>query len=101
MLAPFIKAKNLSYEEIKQEIQNFVYSINSNSRIGAEPAFSNITFDLYPPKDLRDKAAIVGGEPQAFTYGDCQEEMDMFNRAFFEIMLDGDAAGKLFSYPIN
>lgn len=100
LLAPFIKARNLSYEEVKQIMQNFIFAINSNSRIGAEPAFSNITFDLYPPKDLHDRKAIIGGKPVDFTYGDCQKEMDMFNRAFFEIMIEGDAAGKLFSYPI-
>lgn len=100
LLAPFIKHDGIDYKQIKQEMQNFIFSINSNSRIGAEPAFSNITFDLYPPKDLHDRQAIIGGKPVDFTYGDCQVEMDLLNRAFFEIMLNGDAAGKLFSYPI-
>lgn len=100
LLAPFIKVDNLTYEEVKQEMQNFIFSVNSNSRGGAEPAFSNLTFDLYAPKDLAERQAIVGGLPADFKFGDCQEEMDMLNRAFFEIMYEGDAQGKLFSYPI-
>ena len=101
LLAPFIKNDHLSYEEVKQSMQNFIFSINSNSRSGAEPAFSNATFDLTPPEDLLNEYAIVGGELMSFTYGSCQQEIDMFNRAFFEIMLDGDGEGKLFAYPIN
>jgi len=100
LLAPFIKYDKLTYNEVKQSMQNFVYSINSNSRGGAEPAFSNATFDLTPPEDLIDDYAIVSGELMSFTYGSCQQEIDMFNRAFFEIMLNGDADGKLFAYPI-
>lgn len=100
LLAPFIKIDNLSYREVKQSMQNYVFSINSNSRAGAEPAFSNLTFDLTPPKDLKDEYAIVGGDFMDFTYGDCQYEMDMLNRSFFEIMLEGDSQGKLFAYPI-
>lgn len=100
LLAPFIRVDNLSYREIKQSMQNYVFSINSNSRAGAEPAFSNVTFDLTPPKDLKDEYAIVGGDFMDFTYGDCQREMDLLNRAFYEIMLEGDSQGKLFAYPI-
>ena len=100
LLAPFIKYDKLTYREVKQSLQNFVFSINSNSRSGAEPAFSNATFDLTPPEDLLDEYAIVGGELMSFTYGSCQQEIDMFNRAFFEIMLEGDGEGKLFAYPI-
>lgn len=100
LLAPFIKNDRLTYRQVKQSVQNYVYSINSNSRMGAEPAFSNITFDLTPPDDLLDEYVIVGGELQSFTYRSCQKEMDMLNKAFFEIMLEGDSAGKLFSYPI-
>lgn len=100
LLAPFIKNDHLSYTEVKQSMQNFIYSINSNSRAGAEPAFSNITFDLTPPQDLLEEYAIIGGEYVSFTYGSCQQEMDMLNRTFFEIMLEGDANGKLFAYPI-
>jgi len=81
-------------------MQNYIYSINSNSRMGAEPAFSNLTFDLTPPSDLLDEYVIIGGELQSFTYRSCQKEMDMLNKAFFEIMLEGDAQGKLFAYPI-
>lgn len=100
LLAPFIKVDNLTFEEVKQQLQNFIFSINSNSRAGAEPSFSNITLDITPPKDLLDSPAIIGGKPQDFTYGDCQAEMDMFNKAFFELMIAGDAAGRPFSYPI-
>lgn len=100
LLAPFIKYDKLTYAEVKQSIQNFVFSINSNSRMGAEPAFSNITFDLTPPKDLLDEYCIVGGEPVSFTYRSCQQEIDMLNKAFFETMIEGDAEGKLFAYPI-
>lgn len=100
LLAPFIKVEKLSYKEVKQSIQNYVYSVNSNSRAGAEPAFSNLSFDLFPPKDLKEQSARVGGEPQDFTYGDCQKEMDMLNKAFFEVLLEGDACGKPFAYPI-
>ena len=100
LLAPFIKYDKLSYEEVKQSMQNFIFSINSNSRGGAEPAFSNITFDLTPPKDLINDYAIVGGEFVSYTYGSCQQEMDMLNKAFFEQMLKGDGVGKVFAYPI-
>lgn len=100
LLAPFIKVDQLNYNEVKQSIQNFIYSINSNSRMGAEPAFSNLTFDLTPPEDLLDEYCIVGGEPVSFTYRDCQQEIDMLNRAFFDVMLHGDSEGKLFAYPI-
>ena len=100
LLAPFIRVDNLSYEDVKQCIQNYVYSVNSNSRAGAEPAFSNLTFDLFVPDDLRNENAIIGGELADFTYGQCQKEMDMLNRAFFEVMLEGDADGSPFAYPI-
>lgn len=100
LVAPFIKKDNLSYEEVKQYMQNFIFSINSNSRGGAEPAFSNLSFDLTPPKHLLDEFVVVGAEYLDYTYGDCQKEMDMLNRAFCEIMLEGDANGKPHSYPI-
>lgn len=100
LLAPFIKSDNLTYSQVKQNMQNFIYSINSNSRMGAEPAFSNLTFDLTPPQDLLDEYVIIGGELASFTYRSCQQEMDMLNRAFFEIMLEGDSEHKLFAYPI-
>lgn len=100
LLAPFIKNDKLTYDEVYQSMQNFIFSINSNSRMGAEPAFTNITFDLTPPEDMLDQYVIIGGEPHSFTYGRCQQEMDMLNRAFFEVMLNGDSNGRLFSYPI-
>lgn len=100
LLAPFIKVDKLTYKEVKQGLQNYIYSVNSNSRAGAEPAFSNLTFDLFPPKDLRDQPARIANELMDFTYGDCQKEMDMLNRAFYEVMLEGDANGKPFAYPI-
>ena len=100
LLAPFIKQDKLSYNEVKQSMQNFIFSVNSNSRIGAEPAFFNLTFDLTPPEDMLDDYCVIGGDLVSFTYGDCQQEMDLINRVFFEIMLEGDADGKLFPYPI-
>lgn len=100
LLAPFIKVDKLTYKEVKQGLQNYIYSVNSNSRAGAEPAFSNLTFDLFPPKDLRDQPARIANELMDFTYGDCQKEMDMLNKAFYEVMLEGDANGKPFAYPI-
>lgn len=100
LLAPFIKQDRLTYEEVKQAMQNFIFSVNSNSRAGAEPAFFNLTFDLTPPEDMLDEYAVIGGDLVSFTYGSCQQEMDLLNRVFFEIMLAGDAAGRLFAYPI-
>ena len=100
LLAPFIKNDKLEYKEVKQNLQNFIFSINSNSRSGAEPAFSNLTFDLTPPEDLLNENVIIGGEPQDFTYKSCQKEMDMINKAFYELMLKGDAKLKPFAYPI-
>lgn len=100
LLSPFIKVDNLTYDEVLQCMQNYIFSINSNSRAGAEPAFSNLTFDLTPPVDLIDQNCIIGGIPTDFTYRACQKEMDMLNRAFFETMLHGDGNEKLFAYPI-
>ncbi|ELC8442482.1 ribonucleoside triphosphate reductase [Clostridium perfringens] len=100
LLAPYIKNDNLTYEEVKQNLQNFIFSINSNSRAGAEPAFTNITFDLFPPKDLENDPALIGDKIQEFTYKECQKEMDMLNRAFYELMNEGDYNGRPFSYPI-
>jgi len=100
LLAPYIKKDKLSFGEVKQHLQNFIYSINSNSRAGAEPAFSNITLDLTPDTGMLNKKAVIAGVEQEFTYKECQPEIDMFNRAFCEIMLSGDASGKSFPYPI-
>ncbi|MDK0706209.1 ribonucleoside triphosphate reductase [Clostridium perfringens] len=100
LLAPYIKKDNLTYEEVKQNLQNFIFSINSNSRAGAEPAFTNITFDLFPSKDLENDPALIGDKIQEFTYKECQKEMDMLNKAFYELMNEGDYNGRPFSYPI-
>jgi len=81
-------------------MQNFIFSVNSNSRSGAEPAFFNLTFDLTPPEDMLNEYCVIGGDLVSFTYGSCQQEIDLLNRVFFEIMLEGDANGKLFAYPI-
>ena len=100
LLAPFVKKDNLSYKEVKQCIQSFVYGVNTPSRWGTQSPFSNITLDWNCPADLKDQPAIVGGVEQDFTYGECKVEMDMINKAFMEIMNEGDYDGKLFSYPI-
>ena len=100
LLAPFIKKDNLTYKEVKQAMQNFIFSINSNSRAGAEPAFTNITFDLTPPSDMLEENPFIGEEIMDFTYKDCQSEMDMLNKSFYELMIDGDAQGRPFAYPI-
>ena len=101
LLAPYIKQDSLSYREVKQHMQNFIFSINSNSRGGAEPAFSNITFDLTPPRDLLNQNAIIGKDIANFTYKECQAEMDMINKAFYELMIEGDAKHRPFAYPIK
>lgn len=101
LLAPFIKKDNLTYRQVVQDMQNFIFSVNSNSRMGAEPAFSNITFDITPSDDMRDEPVIIGGRMQLdLTYKDCQKEMDMLNKAFCEVMIEGDADGRGFAYPI-
>ena len=99
-LAPFVKVDNLTYKEVKQCIQSFVYGVNTPSRWGTQAPFSNITLDWTVPADLKDLPAIVGGKPRDFTYGDCKAEMDMVNKAFIEIMVEGDAHGRGFQYPI-
>lgn len=99
-LAPFVKVDSLSYKEVKQCIQSFVYGVNTPSRWGTQAPFSNITLDWTVPADLADLPCIVGGKEQDFTYGDCKKEMDMVNKAFIEIMIEGDANGRGFQYPI-
>ncbi len=99
-LAPFVKVDNLSQKEVKQCIQSFIYGVNTPSRWGTQAPFSNITLDWTVPADLKNLPAIVGGEELDFTYGDCQKEMDMVNKAFIEIMIEGDANGRGFQYPI-
>ena len=99
-LAPFVKKDNLSYKEVKQAIQSFIYGVNTPSRWGTQAPFTNITLDWTVPNDLAELNAIVGGEEQDFKYKDCQKEMDMVNKAFIEIMIEGDANGRGFQYPI-
>ena len=99
-LAPFVKKDNLSYKEVKQCVQSFIYGVNTPSRWGTQAPFSNITLDWTCPEDLKDVPAIVGGKEQDFTYGDCKKEMDMVNKAFIENMIEGDANGRGFQYPI-
>ena len=99
-LAPFVKVDNLSQKEVKQCIQSFVFGVNTPSRWGTQAPFSNITLDWTVPRDLENLPAIVGGKEQDFTYGDCKKEMDMVNKAFIEIMTEGDADGRGFQYPI-
>ena len=99
-LAPFVRTDNLTQKEVKQCIQSFVYGVNTPSRWGTQAPFSNITLDWVCPPDLKDLPAIVGGKEMDFTYGDCKKEMDMVNKAFIEIMIEGDANGRGFQYPI-
>ena len=99
-LAPFVKVDNLSQKEVKQCIQSFIYGVNTPSRWGTQAPFTNITLDWVAPNDLKDLPAIVGGKELDFTYGECQKEMDMVNKAFIEIMIEGDANGRGFQYPI-
>ena len=100
LMAPFIKTENLPYTDVKQCIQSLIYNLNTSSRWGSQPVFSNFTFDLTVPNDLAELNCIVGGVEQDFKYKDCKREMDMINKAFMEVMLEGDADGKSFPYPI-
>ncbi len=99
-LAPFVKADNLSYKQVKQDIQSFVYGVNTPSRWGTQAPFTNVTLDWTVPNDLAELPAIVGGKEMPFKYKDCKKEMDMINKAFIEIMIEGDANGRGFQYPI-
>ena len=99
-LAPFIKADNMTYHEAKNCIQSFIYGVNTPSRWGTQAPFSNITLDWTVPDDLAELPAIVGGREMPFKYKDCKKEMDMVNRAFIETMIEGDAEGRGFQYPI-
>ena len=99
-LAPFVRIDNLSQKEVKQCVQSFVYGVNTPSRWGTQAPFSNITLDWVVPNDMKNLPAIIGGKEMDFTYGDCQKEMDMVNKAFIEIMIEGDANGRGFQYPI-
>ena len=99
-LAPFVKVDSLTYKQVKQCIQSFVFGVNTPSRWGTQAPFSNITLDWTVPADLKNLPAIVGGKEMDFTYGDCKKEMDMINKAFIEIMIEGDFNGRGFQYPI-
>ncbi|MBR5645739.1 MAG: ribonucleoside triphosphate reductase [Treponema sp.] len=99
-LAPFIRADHLTEKQVRQCIQSYIYGVNTPSRWGSQAPFTNITLDLVCPNDLKNKKAIVGGKEQEYTYGDCQKEMDMINKVFIELMIEGDADGRGFAYPI-
>ncbi len=100
LLAPFIRYDGLSYREVKQALQEFVFNINVPTRVGFQTPFTNLTMDLEPPKTLRDQNVVVGGEYRPETYADFQEEMNIFNQAFLEVMSEGDARGRVFTFPI-
>ena len=99
-LAPFIRADHLTEKQVRQCIQSYIYGVNTPSRWGSQAPFTNITLDWVCPDDLKNKKAIVGGKEQDYTYGDCQKEMDMINKVFIELMIEGDADGRGFAYPI-
>ncbi len=99
-LAPFVKLDNLSYDQVKQCIQQFVFNLNVPSRWGTQTPFSNITLDWTCPEDMREKHPVIGGQKVDFTYGECKAEMDLINRAFIDVMTAGDAKGRIFTFPI-
>ncbi len=99
-LAPFIAADALSYAEVKQALQEFIFNINVPTRVGFQTPFTNLTLDLTVPSNIAHEAVIIGGEATNHTYGEFQEEMDLFNRAFAEVMMEGDAKGRVFTFPI-
>jgi len=100
LLAPLVRHDKLTYEKVKQEIQSFVFNMNVATRVGFQTPFSNITMDITCPKNLRNEAVIVGGAAQKETYAEFQEEMNMINKAFAEVMTEGDASGRIFTFPI-
>lgn len=99
-LAPYIRLDNLGYDEVKQSIQELIYNLNVPSRWGTQTPFTNLTFDWVCPEDLRDQVPMMGDEEMPFTYGDLQVEMDMINQAYIEVMTEGDAKGRVFTFPI-
>ncbi len=99
-LAPFVREDRLSYREVKQNMQRLIYGLNIPSRWGSQTPFTNFTFDLVPPEDLGKEHAVIGGKELSSTYDEFQEEMDMLNHAFMEIMMEGDANGRIFTFPI-
>lgn len=100
LLAPFIHHDQLSYAEVRQALQEFVFNVNVPTRVGFQTPFTNVTLDLQPPRQLRDEPVVVGGEPQQSTYGEFSREMAMFNRALLEVLGEGDARGRVFTFPI-
>lgn len=99
-MTPFVRLDNLSYQQVKQVLQEFVFNLNVPSRWGTQTPFTNLTFDWTCPEDLRDQVPFIAGEPTSFHYGDLQPEMDLINRAFIEVMSEGDASGRPFTFPI-
>jgi ribonucleoside-triphosphate reductase len=100
LLAPFVRYDGLNYKQVKQNMQQLVFSLNIPSRWGSQYPFSNLTFDMVVPEDMKNEPAIVGGKEQGYTYSDLTEEMDMVNKAFMEVMIEGDANGRIFTFPI-
>ncbi len=100
LLAPFVRYDNLSYREVKQALQEFVFNINVPTRVGFQTPFTNLTMDLEPPETLKDQHVVIGGEYRSETYSEFQEEMNIFNQAFLEVMAEGDARGRVFTFPI-
>jgi len=96
-----VRKDRLSYEQVRQCIQEFVYNLNVPSRWGSQTPFTNLTFDWVCPEDLRGQVPVIGGEEMPFTYGELQAEMDLINRAFIEVMTEGDARGRVFTFPIS
>ncbi|HLR13117.1 MAG TPA: ribonucleoside triphosphate reductase [Burkholderiaceae bacterium] len=99
-MAPFVRQDNMGYEQVRQCMQELIYNLNAPSRWGTQTPFTNLTFDWVCPEDLRDQVPVIGGQAAAFTYGDLQAEMDLINRAYIEIMMQGDAMGRAFTFPI-
>jgi ribonucleoside-triphosphate reductase (formate) len=100
LLAPFIRYDKLEYHEVKQALQEFVFNVNVPTRVGFQTPFTNLTFDLHPPSYFANQPVLIGGMPQKETYKEFQPEMDMFNKAFLEVMIEGDAKGRVFTFPI-
>jgi ribonucleoside-triphosphate reductase len=99
-LAPFVKYDGLAYEEVKQAMQEFIFNVNVPTRVGFQTPYTNVTMDLQPPASLKDQRVIIGGEFQKETYGEFQEEMNYVNQAFLEVLTEGDASGRVFTFPI-
>ena len=100
LLAPLIRHDRLDYAEVKQAVQEHIFNLNVATRVGFQAPFTNVTFDLRPPSILAGEPVIIGGEFQSGTYGEYAPEMEMFNRAFLEVMAEGDAKGRAFTFPI-